>query len=322
MNSGGEIPIAVPQSLGTISIEYRRYGTQVDFVPIVMGNGVVHLQVRPRVSELDPARSITINGSQVPGLLVREFDVAVNMRAGETLAIGGLVQRRDSSSVRGIPVLMDTPGIGTFFRRTSVQENEIELLVMVTPQLVDGLDPAQVACMQFPGQQTTSPDDLQQMHQGHIEVPPDCYRPPHYQQEYLITPDGVAPGGGQMMPGAMPPGEALPPGKPGVGAPTPAPVPPTPAAESSLRIKPLPTVEGGDGGPALDDQSGNSAESSEPAPRITAISRRQAVAGGGETFASGPYAPRATASPTVRPSPPSETAGPGLIGPIGYDVTK
>jgi pilus assembly protein CpaC len=321
MNSGGEIPIIVPQSLGTVSIEYRRYGTQVDFVPIVMGNGVIHLQVRPRVSELDPSRSVTINGAQVPALLVREFDVAVNMRAGETLAIGGLVQRRDSSSVRGIPVLMDTPGIGTFFRRTSVQENEIELLVMVTPQLVDGLDPAQVACLQMPGAHTTSPDQVQQYHQGHIEVPPDCYRPAHFDQGYLITPEGVAPMGGQGVPA----GEMLPPATALPASPRPAPAAePTPATESSLRIRSLPGVEAGETGeteqpgPATEDQSGFS----EPAPRVTAVSRRQSVVSGGQAFTTGNYAPRATTSPTVRPSPSSEAANPGLLGPIGYDTTR
>jgi pilus assembly protein CpaC len=315
MNSGGEIPIIVPQSLGTVSIEYRRYGTQVDFVPIVMGNGVIHLQVRPRVSELDPSRSVTINGAQVPALLVREFDVAVNMRAGETLAIGGLVQRRDSTSVRGIPVLMDLPGIGTIFRRTSVQENEIELLVMVTPQLVDGLDPAQVACMEFPGAQTTTPNDFQQMHQGRIEVPPDCLRPPHYQQEYVISPNGVAPGpGGAMVPG----GEMLPPAAAPSVAPAAEPTG-TPEAGSSLRIKSLPNVDQENSAPETEDQSGFSEE---PAPRVTAVSRNRRPPEGSAAYTTGAFAPRSAASPTVRPSPPSDSGTPGLIGPIGYDVSK
>jgi pilus assembly protein CpaC len=314
MNSGGEIPIIVPQSLGTVSIEYKRYGTQVDFVPIVMGNGVIHLQVRPRVSELDPSRSVTINGAQVPALLVREFDVGVNMRAGETLAIGGLVQRRDASSVRGIPVLMDLPGIGSAFRRTSVQENEIELLVMVTPQLVDGLDPAQVACMEFPGAQTTSPNQVQQLHQGHIEVPPDCLRPPHFQQEYLVSPGGIAPGPGGPM---APPGELLPPT-------TPTPAPPeaptgTPATQSSLRIKPLPTIEPGNASPETEDQSGLSEE---PAPRITAISRNRRPTPGPNAFTEGVFSPRPAASSAGQSTQPSDSGTPGLIGPMGYDVSK
>ena len=78
-NSGGEFPILVPQSLGTVSIEYKKFGTQIDFVPIVLGNGNLRLEVRPRISEIDPTRSITINGTTVPGLRVRETDTGVEM---------------------------------------------------------------------------------------------------------------------------------------------------------------------------------------------------------------------------------------------------
>ena len=62
-NSGGEFPIIVPQSLGTVSIEYRKYGTRVDFVPIVLGNGNIRLEVRPQVSEIDVSRSVVISGT-------------------------------------------------------------------------------------------------------------------------------------------------------------------------------------------------------------------------------------------------------------------
>ncbi|MGE3778955.1 MAG: type II and III secretion system protein family protein, partial [Pirellulaceae bacterium] len=65
-SSGGEFPILVPQSLGTISIQYRQFGTRVDFVPIAIGNGRVRLEVRPQVSEIDPARSVVINNTTVP----------------------------------------------------------------------------------------------------------------------------------------------------------------------------------------------------------------------------------------------------------------
>jgi len=80
-NVGGEFPILVPQSLGTVSIQYKRFGTQLDFVPIVLGNGLIRLEVKPRVSEIDPTRSVIINGTSVPGLRVREVETGVEMRA-------------------------------------------------------------------------------------------------------------------------------------------------------------------------------------------------------------------------------------------------
>ncbi len=93
-NSGGEIPVPTPQSLGTLSIDWKQYGTQIDFVPIVLGNGKIRLEVRPNVSELDYANSTTIPGTTVPGIRSRKADTAVEMTAGQTLAIAGLVQSR------------------------------------------------------------------------------------------------------------------------------------------------------------------------------------------------------------------------------------
>lgn len=292
MNAGGEFPVLVPQSLGTVSIEYRRFGTQVDFVPIVMGNGMVHLEVRPRVSEIDDTRSITVNGSQIPGLTVREFDVGVNMRAGETLAIGGLVYTRHNSSVRGLPVLMDTPVIGGLFRRTSVQENEIELLVMVTPQLVEGMQPQQFAEFSLPGSQTTSPGDGQLYYRGQIEVAPDKYRAPHFQREYLINPQGMGdPNGGFISaePIAVPPADGS------------APQPQIPARPSSSG---MPTAAPPAGLPEPDATSSRRNPGSS---QLQSVSRTtQLPAAGGDSSS----------------SPSESSAAPGLIGPIGYDVAK
>ena len=97
-NSGGEFPIIVPQSLGTVSIEYRQYGTRVDFVPIVLGNGNLRLEVRPQVSEIDASRSVVLNSVSVPGLRTRWVDTAVEMKAGQTLALGRL-----AADARGSP---------------------------------------------------------------------------------------------------------------------------------------------------------------------------------------------------------------------------
>ncbi|MEM1303697.1 MAG: pilus assembly protein N-terminal domain-containing protein, partial [Planctomycetota bacterium] len=73
-NEGGEIPIIVPQGFGQVSIEYKKFGTQVDFLPIVLGNGSIRLEVRPRVSELDVTNGITVDDTQIPALTVREVD--------------------------------------------------------------------------------------------------------------------------------------------------------------------------------------------------------------------------------------------------------
>jgi pilus assembly protein CpaC len=172
-NVGGEFPILVPQSLGTTSIEFKKYGTQVDFLPIVLGNGSVRLEVRPRVSSLDPSTSVIISGTVVPGLKVREVDTAVEMKAGQTFALAGLVQERSESQFRGLPWISDLPIIGVPFRKTEEELNEIELLIMVTPEFVDAIEPHDVACG-GPGYATTSPTDCQLYCAGHLEVPAHC----------------------------------------------------------------------------------------------------------------------------------------------------
>jgi pilus assembly protein CpaC len=172
-NAGGEFPILVPQSLGTISVEYKQFGTRVDFVPIVLGNGNIRLEVRPQVSELDNANGVTLNGTRIPGLRTRWVDTAVEMQAGQTLALAGLIQTRIEAQNRGIPWLADLPWAGAAFRRVEEQQNEIELVVTVRPELVDALDPHEVPqCL--PGEQSTSPNDVELYFRGYLEVPNCC----------------------------------------------------------------------------------------------------------------------------------------------------
>lgn len=327
MNAGGEFPILVPQSLGTISIEYRRFGTQIDFVPIVMGNNTIRLEVRPRISEIDESRSVTINGQQVPGLNVREADVAVTLRAGQTLAIAGLVQTRVSSSTRGIPVVMDTPVIGSLFRRTSDQINEIELLIMVTPQIVDGMDPQQICdIVGGPGSQTTNPNDTQLFTRGHIEVDPDdCFRPPHFQQPYPAQPRAPTGAEDLPIPGA-PTGELMqaplddeptpptpiPPQPVKSGATAPA-VPSAPNAVPAVRPAPLPG-----------SQSTGADTNSTPRTSAAPVSQRREVSPLDETIIvrGDTRASAAAAAPASAPAASSNSSEPGLIGPIGYDTSK
>ena len=190
--SGGEFPILVPQSLGTTSIEYKSFGTELDFVPIVLGNGRIRLEVRPRVSEIDNTRSVSVGAVTVPGLRTREVETGVEMQAGQTLAIAGLVQSRVESENRGLPWVSEVPYLGALFRRVHHERNEIELLILVTPELVEAMDAHEVPPC-GPGMRTTSPDDFDLFLKGHLEVPNCC--PPGCNQV------GPGPGaGGAMMP--------------------------------------------------------------------------------------------------------------------------
>lgn len=181
-NSGGEFPVPIPQSLGTISIEYREYGTLVEFIPIVLNNGNIRLQVRPMVKELAAARGTTINGELVPGFDVRRVDTTVEMKAGQTLALAGLIQQRTESFNRGIPGLSEIPWFGAPFRRVEEEINEVELLIVVTPEFIKARDPEQLPVC-GPGQSTTSPNDCELFFRRYMEVPKCANRTaaPQYQ---------------------------------------------------------------------------------------------------------------------------------------------
>lgn len=137
-NVGGELPIIIPSGLGQTTVEYKSFGTQVDFVPIVLGNGNIRLEVRPRVSEIDDTRAVNIDNFVIPALKVREVDTGVEMKAGQTLALAGLVQTRIDAQERGLPFFGDLPLVGTAFRSVEEEVNEIELLILVTPEFAGG----------------------------------------------------------------------------------------------------------------------------------------------------------------------------------------
>ncbi|MCH2114337.1 MAG: pilus assembly protein N-terminal domain-containing protein [Pirellulales bacterium] len=169
-NVGGELPIIIPSGLGQTTVEYKKFGTQVDFLPIVLGNGNIRLEVRPRVSEIDDTRSVTVGSFSVPALKVREVDTGVELKAGQTLALAGLVQTRIEAQERGLPFVSSLPYIGTAFRKVTEEVNEIELLILVTPELVDGMDPHEVPKC-GPGMESVSPSNCQLYLGGHLEVP-------------------------------------------------------------------------------------------------------------------------------------------------------
>lgn len=169
-NVGGRTPFIVPGQNGQITVEYQEFGTSIDFLPFVVGPGRVRLEVRPEVSELNPALGLFAQGVQVPGFSQRYVETAVEMQAGQTFAIAGLLQTRTESQTRATPLLGEMPMIGSLFRRVREEKNEIELLITVTPELVAAMDPYEVP-EGGPGLNSMSPSDEELYKKGHIEVP-------------------------------------------------------------------------------------------------------------------------------------------------------
>jgi len=167
---GGRVPYIVPGANGQVQVNYQDYGTSIDFLPFVVGPGRIRLEVRPEVSEVDPTRSIVSNGANVTAFTTRYVETAVEMQAGQTFALAGLLQSRTDAKTARTPLLGAVPYLGALFRNVQEERNEIELLIMVTPELAEAMDPHQVP-RGGPGLNTDSPDDCELYVHGHIEVP-------------------------------------------------------------------------------------------------------------------------------------------------------
>jgi pilus assembly protein CpaC len=169
-NVGGKVPYIVPSGNGSVTIQYEEYGTAVDFLPFVIGPGRIRLEVRPEVSEPDPTNGISADGIDVTAFTNRYVETAVELQAGQTFAIAGLLQTRTEAITRATPFLGELPYIGALFRRVREERNDIELLITVTPELVAAMDPYQVP-HGGPGLNSMSPNDKELFLKGHIEVP-------------------------------------------------------------------------------------------------------------------------------------------------------
>jgi pilus assembly protein CpaC len=161
--AGGEFPIPVAlDSSGdggnsTITIEFKQFGISLAFTPTVLEDGVINLVVSPEVSSIDPTASVVTNGLLIPGLKVNRATTTVEMRDGESFTIAGLLREEYRNNVRQFPFLGDLPVVGALFRSTGYQQDETELVIIVTPHLAS---PVQ-GQMATPGERFVPPSDFE-----------------------------------------------------------------------------------------------------------------------------------------------------------------
>jgi pilus assembly protein CpaC len=134
--AGGEIPVPVPQALGSTAIQWKQYGVGLTLTPTVLSARRIALKVAPESSQLDFVHGVTINSVAVPAITTRRADTTVELGDGESFVIGGLIDRETMSNVDKVPFLGDLPIIGAFFKTLNYQQNDKELLIIVTPHLV------------------------------------------------------------------------------------------------------------------------------------------------------------------------------------------
>ena len=147
--AGGEFPVPVAQSntgngAGAITVEFKPFGVSLAFTPTVLGDKTISMIVEPEVSAIDPSSSLTVGGITIPGLRTRRASTTLELRDGESFAIAGLLSKDFQTTVNQVPLLGSIPLLGALFRSSSFQKGETELLIVVTPRLVQPIRPGQV----------------------------------------------------------------------------------------------------------------------------------------------------------------------------------
>ena len=150
-NSGGGA------SEGGITIEFKPFGVRLAFTTTVLADGVINLAVEPEVSSIDPTASITVNGLVIPGLQTRRANTVLELRDGESFALAGLIRKDFQTTVRQVPILGSIPIIGSLFRSSGFQKGETELVIVVTPRIVQ---PVKADQIKLPTERVQNPNEL------------------------------------------------------------------------------------------------------------------------------------------------------------------
>jgi pilus assembly protein CpaC len=221
--AGGEFPIPISQSLGTVTIEYKQYGVGLAYTPTVLEDGRIQLRVRPEVSELSNEGSVRLNGFTVPALTTRRVETTVELGSGQSMMIAGLLRNHNTNTIDRAPFLGNLPILGALFRSTRYQRAETELVVIVTPYLVRPVsNPRQIA---LPTDGHRNPDEGQRLiiGQDNASVSGEQRPVPTAAQPRIVAP-GVTTG--EATPAVPQPGtpvrrqraQALPPAQPQAAA--------------------------------------------------------------------------------------------------------
>jgi len=138
--AGGEFPVPVVQggqSVGVVTIQFRPFGVRLEFTAFVGKDKVIRLHVSPEVSTLDFSNAAIISGFTVPALSTRRAETEIELKDGQSFGIAGLLDNRAQAQMSKIPGISDIPILGMLFRSHTISRSNSELVVLVTPRVVD-----------------------------------------------------------------------------------------------------------------------------------------------------------------------------------------
>lgn len=171
--AGGEFPVPIAATsangLVTPTIEFKPFGVRLSFTPTVLANGIINLRIAPEVSELDFANAVTISGTTIPSLIKRDAITTIELRDGQSFAIAGLLQANDLRNRNQIPWLGSVPVLGPLFSSMSYLKHETDLVVIVTPHLVQPARPGQT--LATPLDRSLPSNDVDFFLGGYSELP-------------------------------------------------------------------------------------------------------------------------------------------------------
>lgn len=168
-NAGGEVPIRTIGALGQVQIDYKQFGVALNFTPVVLDDGKIHMKLAPEVSDVT---DFTPAGD--PIFTSRKLQTVVDLRDGQSFAVGGLLQSKNTRLQNQVPWLGQVPIVGALFRNSSTQKKETELVVIVTPHLVRPVKPGEELATPF--DKTKPANDPELMLLGQLEVNKDMIR--------------------------------------------------------------------------------------------------------------------------------------------------
>jgi len=171
---GGEFPVPIVQGSvvgggSTVTIEYKEFGVRLNFRPEVLGEGRIRLEVAPEVSELSEIGAVRQNGFTIPSVVTRRSSTTVELGSGQTFAMAGLLRNKEQARVSKVPVLGDLPVLGVLFRGVRYEQDQTELVVMVTADLVEPLDDGMLRPV--PGDLHETPNDWELFMEGKLAGP-------------------------------------------------------------------------------------------------------------------------------------------------------
>ena len=177
---GGEFPVPIVQGTGvsggnTVTVQYKEFGVQLKFRPQVLGEGRLRLEVSPEVSELSEIGAVEQNGFTIPGVITRRSSTTVELSSGQSFAMAGLLRTKDQARASRVPVLGDLPVLGPLFRSVRYEQDQTELVVMVTAELVEPLDDGMDRPL--PGDLHQTPNDWELFGEGKLTGATDIGNP-------------------------------------------------------------------------------------------------------------------------------------------------